>query len=156
VKGPTHLQRNHSFGSASLAALARASNTRGIAGDDRLIRRVQVSRHSDSVGAGGLVTGGLDLLSGQAEHGGHGPGTLLAGREHKLAPPAHQPGGVHGGQRARRDVGTVLAQAVSRCGRGRAKSLSDDSQYRSGMSQNRRLGIVREGEVILGTLPHQP
>ena len=96
-----------------------------------------------------------DLGRGQAEHRGHGAGPLPAGLEHELAPAAHQAGGVHIAQGPGGDVRAVLAQAVTRRRARRAEPVAHHGEHRGGMGQDGGLGVVGQGQLVLGAFPHQ-
>ena len=84
------------------------------------------------------------------------PGRSCPAVKHQLSPAANQPGGIHGAQGPRGDVGAVLAEAVAR-GRTEAPEPSaDDRQHRGRVGQDRGLGVVGEGQLVLRALPHQP
>jgi hypothetical protein len=155
VKCPAHLERKHAFGPSGLAAFSCLLHGGRIAGNDRLIRRVQVRRHRDRVPARSLATGGVNIARGQTDHGAHRPGTLGSGLVHQLTPATDQPRPIFRAQRPGRHVGAVFTQAVA-CGgfQGRRESFPDDGPDRRRVSEYRGLSVVGQGELFLRTLPH--
>ena len=154
VERAAHLERNDPLGAARLAALARPG-------------RPPADRPRSTVWSGALRFAATATPSGpeaslqawstcsvdETEHGGHGAGPRLARRVHQLAAAAHERrrrGGAHG---AGRDVGAVLAEAVPGRGADRAHPVLHHGPYGRGVGQDRRLGVVGEGELVSRALP---
>ncbi len=97
----------------SLARSPARGHRLGGAGDHHLAGRVVVG-HPDV--ALGPLAGRLGVVVGDAEQRGHGPGCVLAGPAHGLAPGHHQVHPVLEGDGAAGHQGRVLAEAVAGAG----------------------------------------
>src|SRR6267378_2497186 len=74
---------------------------------------------------------------------------------HQLAAPPHQLGRFGRGQRGRRDVRRVLAERMPRRGHWFTRLRSDDREHRGAVRENRRLRVLRRGELRFGALEHE-
>ena len=124
---------------SSRARRAGRGHRLGGAGHHHLARGVVVG-HPDV--ALGPLAGGLGVVVGDPEQGGHRAGGVLAGPGHGLAPGHHQADPVLEGQGAAGHQGGVLAQAVAGAGRrGQAQPL-DGVEHHQAEHEGGQLGVA--------------
>ena len=156
VEGAAHLERQHPLGAARLAAFAGARST--AAGSPEMTvwsGALRLAATATPSVVRGLVAGGLHLArSARPSTAAIAPGRCAAGLEHQLAAPPDQPRRVRRGERARGHVRAVLAEAVPRRRADSTEPLGHDGQHGGAVRENRGLGVVGEGELVLGALPH--
>src|SRR5262245_15399924 len=152
----THLKRENPLRSASLASLSRLFHRGWIARNNGLIGRVQIRWYSNGVCTRCLAAGGIHFTRGETQHRAHGPRTLGTGLVHQLPPAAHQAGAIFRAERLSSYVGAVFSQTVACCRlERRRQALANDGPDGRGVSEDRRLRVVGEGKLFLGSFPHQ-
>ena len=118
----------------------------GGAGDDDLAGRVEVG---DPGLALGTLARGLDVVVFEAEDGDHRPGALLGGVLHRGAALGDEAQPVLEGERAGRDEGGVLAEAVPGGGRRlEAEALGGVEDDEAG-HEGGELGVGGPGQRLL-------
>ena len=143
----------------------RALDRAAVAADDHLAGRVVVGQGADLVmvdaGAGRLGGDGPGGFGVEPEQRRHRPAADRHGALHRLPAPLQQPRRVADSERPRRRQRRVLAERMA----GDKTSVPadveaafgfEDADHREARRHQRRLRVLGQGQLALGTLEHQP
>ncbi len=156
VECPAHFEGNDALGAALLAALARAGDGVGIAGDHRLVRGVDVGGDGEARLLRRLRARRFHVFGRKAEHRGHRAGALVPGLLHQLAAAPHELRRLGGTERARRDVGGVLAERMPSGRDNTVDLVAHDREHRGAVREDGGLRVLRRRQLLFRTLEHDP
>ena len=152
-------ERNGALRSAGRARGRGARHRGGVAGDDGLLRRVEVGRGHD-LSLRRLAARGLDFFRSQADDRGHRADSRRNRLLHERAAQAHDSNRVGERESSGGDVGGVFAERMARR-EGRSLQPLREPRFEipergDRMRQDRRLSVRGQLELLLRALEAQP